>query len=192
MNSTIALLDRPRGVLRRYAWRYSRKQFGKVVDPVRANGHHTGVLVATGAMEMLAARRWDELDPDLRWLAIQMTSTEIGCSWCTDYGYYLGMHSSIDPRKVTEVARWRTSDVYDDRERVVLEYAETATRTPVAMTDELADRLRAHLSTEEIVELVAWVALENYRSRTNAGLGLRSEGFAARCDVPPPHLRVPA
>lgn len=192
MNPTIPLMDRPTGLLRRYAWRYSRKAFGKVVDPVRANGHHTGVLLAGGAMETVVAKRWTKLDPHLRWLALQMTSAEIGCSWCTDYGYYIGMQSGVDPRKVTEVPRWRTSDAYDDRERVVLEYAETATRTPVAMTDDLAERMRALFTPEEIVELVGWVALENYRSRTNAGLGLRSEGFSDRCDVAPMQLRVTA
>ncbi|HVU73224.1 MAG TPA: carboxymuconolactone decarboxylase family protein [Mycobacteriales bacterium] len=192
MNPTVPLIDEPRGLLRRLAWRYSRKTFGKVVDPVRANAHHTGVLLASGALETAVAKRWRTLDQHLRWLAIQMTSTEIGCSWCTDYGYYLGMQSGVDPRKVTEVPHWRTSDVYDERERAVLEYAEAATRTPAAMTDELADRLRALFTDEEITELVAWVALENFRSRTNAGLGLRSEGFAATCAVPPAGLRVTA
>lgn len=45
-------------------------------------------------------------------------------------------------------------------------------------------RLRAHFSDAEIVELAGWVALENYRSRFNAGLGLRSQGFSDSCKVP--------
>jgi alkylhydroperoxidase family enzyme len=192
MKPTIPLMERPTGLLRRYAFRYSRKAFGKVVDPVRATAVHTGVLLAGGAMEAVVAKRWTALDPHLRWLAIQKTSAEIGCSWCTDYGYYIGMQTGVDPRKVTEVPRWRTSDVYDERERVVLEYAETATRTPVDMTEELAERMRVLFTSEEIVELVAWVALENYRSRTNAGLGLHSEGFSDQCAVPPAQLGVPA
>jgi len=28
------------------------------------------------------------------------------------------------------------------------------------------------------------VALENFRSRFNAGLGLRSQGFSDNCDIP--------
>ena len=35
-----------------------------------------------------------------------------------------------------------------------------------------------------MVELAAWVALEHFRSRFNAGLGLRSQGFAQTCAVP--------
>lgn len=47
------------------------------------------------------------------------------------------------------------------------------------VSDELAARVRAHLSDAEFVELAAWVALENYRARFNAGLGLTSQGFSA-------------
>ena len=77
--------------------------------------------------------------------------------------------------------------VFDERERIVLEYAEAATESPARVPDELAARLHAHFDEAEIVELAAWVALENFRSRFNAGLGLRSQGFAERCAVPPPN-----
>lgn len=185
MEPTVPLIEQPRGLLRRFAWRYSRKSFGHVVDPVRALARHSGVLIANGALEMVVDKRWKVLDPHLRWLAIQATSSGIGCSWCTDFGYYEGMQSGVDPRKVREVPRWRESDVYDERERVVLEYAEVATSTPVMLDDELVKRLHASFSDKEIVELACWVALENYRSRINAGLGLHSEGFSARCELAP-------
>ena len=180
----VSLIDRPRGLLRRYAWRYSRKEFGKVVDPLRAQTHHSGVLMAAGALEMTVAKSWKALDPQLRWLALQATSSAIGCSWCIDYGSFEGVQSGVDPRKVRDVPRWRDSDVYDARERLVLEYAEAVNATPSAMDDDLAARLREHFSDKEIVELAGWVALENYRSRFNAGLGLTSEGFAENCAVP--------
>lgn len=69
-------------------------------------------------------------------------------------------------------------------ERTVLEYAEAASATPAAVGDELVVKLHEHLSDEQIVELAAWVALENYRSRFNAGLGLHSQGFSDTCRVP--------
>jgi alkylhydroperoxidase family enzyme len=66
----------------------------------------------------------------------------------------------------------------------VLEYAEAATACPGEVSAELAERIRAHLSDPEFVELAAWVALENFRSRFNAGLGLRSQGFSDSCAIP--------
>ena len=108
----------------------------------------------------------------------------IGCSWCIDYGYYEGMHDGVDPDKVRAVGDWRTSELFDDRGRVILEYAETATSCPADVSDELAARIRAHLSDAAFVELAAWVALENFRSRFNAGLGLHSQGIADNCEIP--------
>jgi alkylhydroperoxidase family enzyme len=185
----VTLVSRPKGLLRRYAWRYSRKMFGHVIEPVQASAHHSGVLMASGALETVVAKKWKALDPHLQWFAQQATSTAIGCSWCVDYGYYEGVQTGVPVEKVRDVGRWRDSDAYDDRERLVLEYAEAVNSTPSMMSDELAARLRRRFSEKEIVELAGWVALENMRSRFNAGLGLRSEGFADKCEVP---LRVAA
>jgi alkylhydroperoxidase family enzyme len=155
-----------------------------MVEPTAAASHHSGVLLAMGSLETVAQFGWKKLDPTLRWLAIQATSARIGCSWCIDYGYYEGMNDGIDPSKVRAVGTWRTSDLFDERERLVLEYAEVATGLPAEVSDDLAARIRSHLSDAEFVELAAWVALENFRSRFNAGLGLRSQGFSDSCDIP--------
>lgn len=179
----VTLVQQPKGLLQRYAWRYSRKTFGKVVEPVQAGAHHNGVLLSSGALEMLVEKQWKTLDPHLRWLALQATSMAIGCSWCIDYGYYEGLQTGVPVAKVRDVGRWRDSDVYDDRERLVLEYAEAVNATPSMVTDDLAGRLQRAFTEKERVELAGWVALENMRSRYNAGLGLRSEGFAEECEV---------
>lgn len=179
----VTLVEKPKGLLQRYAWRYSRKSFGTVPEPTRALANHGGVLMASGALEMAVARGWTALQPHLRWLALQATSMAIGCSWCIDYGYYEGLQGGVAPEKVRDVGHWRDSAAYDERERLVLEYAEAVNRTPSAVTDDLAERLRRKFTEKEIVELAGWVALENYRSRFNAGLGLKSEGFSDNCEV---------
>jgi alkylhydroperoxidase family enzyme len=181
----IPLVDQPRGIIPRLSFRYAKRRFGRIVEPVAAAAHHPGVLIAVGALETTIQLGLKKLDPNLRWLAIQMAATSIGCSWCTDYGYYEGMNQGVDPAKVRAVERWHDSDLFDQRERAVLEYAENATATPADISDELAARLRTLLSDAEIVELAAWVALENLRSRFNAGLGLHSQGFSESCAIPP-------
>jgi alkylhydroperoxidase family enzyme len=180
----VTLVDRPQRWIPRLAFRYVRHRFGAVTEPVSAAAHHSGVLIAWGALETAVERGWRRLDPHLRWLAVQASAGEIGCSWCTDFGYYEGVQQGVEPSKIREVPRWRTSGVYDDKERTVLEFAQVATATPTAIPDELVDRLHRHLSEAEIVELAGWVALENFRSRFNASLGLKSQGFSDRCALP--------
>jgi alkylhydroperoxidase family enzyme len=182
----VPLLEEPKGLVGRLAARYTRRRFGRMVEPTAAASHHAGVLIAVGSLETAVQLGWKKLDPGLRWLAIEAAAMRIGCSWCIDYGYYEGMNTGVDPQKVRAVGAWRSSPVFDERERAVLEYAETASGSPAEVSDELAARVRAHLSDAEFVELAAWVALENMRSRFNAGLGLRSQGFAESCDIPAP------
>jgi alkylhydroperoxidase family enzyme len=180
----VPLQENPSGLIARLATRYTKHRFGQMVEPTAAAAHHAGILVAMGSLETAVQYGWKKLDPTLRWLALQATSMQIGCSWCVDYGYYEGMQSGVDPAKVRAVGSWRSSDLFDERERVVLEYAEAATGTPAEVSDELAARIRAHLSDAEFVELAGWVALENFRSRFNAGLGLRSQGLSDDCAIP--------
>jgi alkylhydroperoxidase family enzyme len=181
----VSLPSRPSGLINRYASWYSRRRFGgTVVDPVRAASHHPGVLLAQGAEEMLVAKRWRRLDETIRWLAVMAVSQRIGCSWCMDYGWYEGVAIGVNPAKIRAVGNWRASAEFDERERLALAYAEAATDTPASVDDDLSERLRATFSEDELVELAGYIALENQRSRFNAALGLTSQGFKSRCEVP--------
>lgn len=182
--ANVKLLDHPGKLIPRLASAYGRRRFGRDTEPVQAAAHHSGVLVADGLLETAAQMGWKKLDHHLALLACQATAGAIGCSWCTDFGYYESLQHGQEPAKVRDVATWRESDVYSDQERAVLEYAEAATSTPATVSDDLVARLHEHFSDAEMVELASWVALENYRSRFNAGLGLKSQGFSDNCQVP--------
>lgn len=165
------------------AW-FSRRRLGRVADPLAAWSHHTGVLLTLLRLEM-RVQRWRRLDAGLQALAVMASAARIGCAWCMDFGYWEFHHRGVDQRKLEEVPRWRSSEVYSDLERLVLEYAEAMTETPPAVTDELVARLREHLDDAAVVELTSLVALENMRSRSNAALGLTSQGFKAECELRP-------
>ncbi|GAA4518545.1 hypothetical protein GCM10023160_00790 [Brachybacterium paraconglomeratum] len=170
------------GSFARLALWATRRLYGRVLDPVRAALHHRGVLTASLVLEATAAR-WKQLSPTLNALAVMVVAREIGCSWCMDFGYWESHRHGVDPAKLQAIGSWRTSDVYSPLERAVLEYAVAATHTPSAVTDEMVSHLREDLRDAQMVELAALVSLENYRSRTNAGLGLTSQGFREDCDV---------
>ena len=157
-------LDPPRTLFYRLAEWYSRRSYGVVADPLAAMGHNPRVLLTDARFEMSLAR-WKKLDPTLKALAVMASAVSIGCSWCVDFGYWETTNRGIDPVKMREVPRWRDSDVYTDLERQVLAYAEAVTATPPAVTDEM-------------------VAVENVRSRFNSALGLTSQGFKDRCEIP--------
>jgi alkylhydroperoxidase family enzyme len=87
------------------------------------------------------------------------------------------MRAGATEVKIAEVATALTSELFDDREKTALEYAEAITFTDRKVTEELFARVRAHFSEPEIVELTAAVALENFRSKFNVALGIEAQGF---------------
>jgi len=87
------------------------------------------------------------------------------------------MRAGATEAKIAEVATALTSDLFDDREKTALEYAEAITFTDRKVTEELFARVRMYFSEPEIVELTAAVALENFRSKFNVALGIEAQGF---------------
>ena len=110
---------------------YSKRTYGKVLDPGRALAHNPRVLRSDLAFERSVAK-WNALDPDLKALAEMAASASIGCSWCMDFGYWVGRERGMAREKLLDVPRWRESEVYTPLERDVLEYAEAMTATPPA------------------------------------------------------------
>ena len=176
-------LDPPHTPLYRIVEWYSRRSWGVVADPLAAMGHNPRVLLTDARFETSLAR-WKKLDRTLRNLAEMAAAVSIGCSWCVDFGYWESTRNGTDPMKMRDVPRWRDSDVYTDLERQVMAYAEAMTATPPAVTDEMVAGLRQHLDDAQLVELTMMVAVENVRSRFNSALGLTSQGFKDRCEIP--------
>ncbi len=69
--------------------------------------------------------------------------------------------------KVAAVESWRDSDLFSPAERAALAVAEGMTATPVDVSDEVFEEARRHFDEPRLVELVATVAMENYRARFN-------------------------
>ncbi|MGH9522119.1 MAG: carboxymuconolactone decarboxylase family protein [Terriglobales bacterium] len=56
---------------------------------------------------------------------------------------------------------------FNDTERLVIELADAMTDTPSNISDDSYSRLRAAFSEEQILELSAQIAFENFRARLN-------------------------
>lgn len=81
---------------------------------------------------------------------------------------------------------YRTSPVFSETEKVVLEYADAMTQTPVEVSEALFAQLRANFTEPQLVELTATIAWENFRARFDHAFGVEAEGFSqgSFCAVP--------
>jgi AhpD family alkylhydroperoxidase len=181
----------PHGVdlLRRLTFRTGRRMYGRDLEPSGVLAHHKPLLFGIGAASLAFERYSKTVDRHLKHLAMLRTSQLIGCEWCLDFGSYLAQQAGASEQQLRELSTWRESDRFDPLERLVLEYAEAMTRTPVDVPDQLFARLRERFDDRQIVELTSAIALENLYSRSNWALGIESQGFSegVYCVVPEEH-----
>src|SRR6059036_1612859 len=92
------------------------------------------------------------------------------------------MHNGASAEKVEAVlGDYRKSPLFSPRERLALELAERMTYTGKRVTASFFKRLKRHFTDEELVELAAIIAMENFRSKFNPVFGIESQGF---CPLP--------
>lgn len=103
-----------------------------------------------------------------------------------DIGSAVSRGYGIREEQLRELAEYKASSVFSPVEKLVLEYAEAMTRTPVTVGDELFAALQQHLSAAQMVEITAVIAWENFRARFNHACGIEAQGFSegAYCVLP--------
>jgi AhpD family alkylhydroperoxidase len=174
-----------RGIIVRNALRQARKKVGLEPEPFTAIAHHRTLFLAQGAME-LALERCHEAPERLKELAVLRTAMVVGCEFCCDIGSFLSRSHGVTEDELRELATWRESRHFDEADRLVLELAEAMSRTPEEVGDDLVARLRTLLGDAGTVELLSFVAWENFRARLNAAMGFGAQGFSegAFCVAP--------
>ena len=73
------------------------------------------------------------------------------------------------------LADYATSPLYNEAERVTLEYADAMTITGREVSDELFARLQTHYDADALTELTAIIAWENASSKFNRALRVPSQ-----------------
>ena len=136
-----ALSDSQVGDEERAAYEAAQRHHGWVPEPMMIWAHSPAVLRAATALERAAAATWKAVDPELVELAVLRGAQIIGCAWCIDFGTYLVRAGGTKAEKVADLPRWRSSNAFGLRDRLVLEYAEAVSATPPRVTDELVERL---------------------------------------------------
>jgi alkylhydroperoxidase family enzyme len=66
---------------------------------------------------------------------------------------------------------------FSDTERLVIELADAMTDTPSNVSDDLYARLRNQFSEEQLMQLGAQIAFENYRARWNRIFNIESDNL---------------
>ena len=83
-----------------------------------------------------------------------------------DINSAVGRKAGLSDEKLLAVVKNDLS-VFSDVERLVIELADEMANTPANVSDDLYARLREKFSAEQLLQLGAQLAFENYRARLN-------------------------
>jgi alkylhydroperoxidase family enzyme len=92
----------------------------------------------------------------------------------------------VSAAQIADLHNYRSDFNFSQVERLVLEYADAITETPVEVPDALFARLREHFDEAQLVELTSAIAWEGYRARFSHAFGIEAENFSdgAVCALP--------
>ncbi|WP_292975230.1 carboxymuconolactone decarboxylase family protein [Mycobacterium sp.] len=173
-------------LLVRAMYRYAKRRFGEVPEPLAVVAHHPRLLVANAVHETLLQSGSRRLPANVRELAVFWTARSIGCSWCVDFGSMLQRLDGLDIDRLREIDSYATSALFTEDERAAIAYADAMTTDPHTVTDEQVADLRARFGDDGVIELTYQVGVENMRARMNSALGITEQGFSSgdSCRVP--------
>jgi len=88
----------------------------------------------------------------------------------------VGRKTGLTDEKLRAV-RGNDMTPFNDTERLVIELADALTERPSNVSDDLYSRLRNQFSEEQLMQLGAQIAFENYRARWNRLFSVESDNL---------------
>jgi uncharacterized peroxidase-related enzyme len=108
-------------------------------------------------------------------LAIVTVSKLNACHYCVAHHTPFLVIEGISPTGVDRVLDYRDHPEFEDRDKLVVEYAIAAWEHPNRVPDALFARLRGHFSEAQIVELTLRVTLCGFFNKFNDALRIEEE-----------------
>jgi alkylhydroperoxidase family enzyme len=163
---------------------------GSGLEPIEIWAHKPKLMIAMGKFNG-AIRKPGALEERIRNLCELKGAAMIGCEYCVDLGSQICRNTGFSDQELLAIPRYKSSELFNEREKVALDFTVAVMHTPVEVTNELFAKLQEHFKTEQIVELTALLMLVNL-DRFNAAFGIGSAGFSEGMVCVPPEKPVAA
>jgi hypothetical protein len=172
-------IERPQGLMMKLAYYFTRRQFGKVLTPLKV---HSARLPSPFGLFYSKVSHLDKklLLPQETVLLIREQVARINvCLFCMDIGRAFTIKASMNEAKFDAVEQYSTSPLFTEAERAALDYVTELTKDKKVSPDTFA-RLSRYYSEREICEIIWLVASEHLYNMTNIGLNIHSDML---CDI---------
>jgi AhpD family alkylhydroperoxidase len=165
-------------------------QTGSGLEPMEIWAHQPKMMMGMGKFNQ-AVRKGKSVDERLKNLVELKGAQMIGCEYCVDLGSQICRNSGFSDEELLALPRYRQSDLFTEREKLALDYAVAVMRTPVEVTEELFERMKARFNEKQLVEITALLTVVNI-DRFNAAFGIGAAGFSEGMICVPPDRPIAA
>jgi uncharacterized peroxidase-related enzyme len=107
------------------------------------------------------------VDRGFKRLIAHMASRAAGCQYCMAHTAGGALKLGVEEQRLAAIWEYETSPLFTPAERAALDVAVCAAQVPNGVTDEMFAKLREYWSDDEIVEIVATIALFGFLNRWN-------------------------
>ena len=133
------------------------------------------LLAAFAELSTIILIRPGRLDLSLKALIMYMASRSAGCQYCVAHSANLAALREVPTRKIEALPHFEYSPQFSEAERAVLRFAQAAGRVPNAVGNAEFAELRRHFDEDQILEIVAVLALLGFLNRWNDTLATSLE-----------------
>lgn len=174
MGTLLPPIEKPKGLMMKLAYWATRRQFGKVLAPLKV--FSARLPVAFGLFYGKVGRLDKKLLlPPQTVLLIRGQVARINvCLFCIDIGRSFAIKAAMSEEKFDALEHYGTNPSFTDAERAALDYATELTGTK-SVNQVTFDCLSRYYSEREICEIVWLVASEHLYNITNLGLNIHSD-----------------
>jgi len=179
VDTFLAPIEKPRGVMMKLAYYFTRRQFGKVLTPLKV--HSARLPLAFSLFYGKVSKLDKKLTLPLETVMLireQVAHINV-CLFCIDIGRSFTIKASMNQAKFDALEQYRTSALFTDAERAALDYVTELTKNKNVNSDTFAS-LSRYYSERAICEIVWLVASEHLYNMTNIGLNIHSDML---CDI---------
>lgn len=179
MDTFLPPIEKPKELMMKLAYYFTRRQFGKVITPLKV---HSARLPSAFGLFYTKIPKLDKkllLPPETAVLIRERVASINVCLFCMDGNRWNAIRASMNKAKFHRLEQYSTSPLFTDAERAALDYVTELTKDKKVNPNTFA-RLSSYYSEREICEIVWLVASEHLYNMTNIGLNIGSDGL---CDI---------
>jgi len=179
METYLAPVEKPEGLIMKLVYYFTKKQFGKVLTPLKI--HSVRLPLAFGQFygKISQLDKKMILSAETAMLIRQQVARVNICLFCIDIARYVSLQEKMSQAKLEALDKYATSPLFTTAERAALNYATELTQTKKVEPNTFAE-LAKHYTEREICEIVWLVASEHVYNITNIGLNIHSDML---CDI---------